>query len=112
MNTYQTKLFTMGVQIINRFANGFSNRTHCNNNIISIGRTVIRKWMVFSARDFGNLLHVILNHIRNSIIKLVASLPCLEENIRILGSTSRYRMFRICLLYTSDAADALLCVAL
>jgi len=95
VNADQTVFLALCIQVIYCFADGFGNRTHCNNNIFSIWCAIIFKRMILPTGDFGNLLHIGFNDIGNSIVKFVTRFPGLEENIGILGSTSCYGMFRI-----------------
>ena len=95
MNANQTQFLALSIQIVDGFTNGFGNRTHGNDNIFGIGGTIIGKRVIFAAGDFGNLLHVCFNHIRNGIVKRIGCLFRLKEDIRVLCSTTSDRMLRI-----------------
>ncbi len=51
--------------------------------------------MIFSTGTFCNFLHVFFYQVRNWLVEFIGSFSCLEINIRVLGGTPGYRMFRI-----------------
>ncbi len=59
------------------------------------GCAIICEWFVFPSGKFRYLTHIGINDIGNRFIEFVYCFLGLEEDIRILGSTSGYRMFRI-----------------
>ena len=83
------------VEVIYRLFNSITYAAHSNDNMSCIGSTVVVEQLVVCADLLVDLVHVILNDTRNSIIVRIASLTSLEEDIRVLSSTAKYRMLRI-----------------
>jgi hypothetical protein len=71
------------------------NGPHGNNNVFGIFCPIVHKRMIFAPGKLRYFLHVVLNNVRNCIVKAIGCLTTLEVNIGILGSSSGYRMFRI-----------------
>ena len=61
----------------------------------SVWCAVVVEQLVVCADLFVYLVHVILYDARDSVIVWVTSFSCLEEDIRVLSCTSKYRMLRV-----------------
>ena len=60
-----------------------------------IGSTVVVEQLIVCTDLLVYLLHVILNDAGDSVIVRIASLTSLEEDIRVLSCTTKYRMLRV-----------------
>ena len=91
VNGHHTHFFTVGVFVVNHFADGFGNGTHGNNYSLRLGIAVIVKQSVLTAGDGCQSFEVFLNNTRNSIVKRVSRFTGLEINIVVLSRSPRYR---------------------
>ena len=94
-NLHQTNLFAVGVQVVNRFADGVADTAHSHDDVFCIGSAHIVEQAVVGAQLFIDLVHVIFYHAGQSIVVLVAGFSCLEEHVGVLSSTSLCRVFRV-----------------
>ena len=65
-------------------------RPHGDYHPVCVGSAVVVEQAVFAAGDFGNLVHVFLNHSGHILIGGVACLAVLEENVAVFGHASRH----------------------
>ena len=88
VNSYEAHFLAFGRQVVNNLADGFRYRTHSDDDALGIGSTIVVEQAIFAARDFADLLHVILYDGRYSLIERIASLAVLEEVVGVLGHTT------------------------
>ena len=91
----QTNFFTFRSQIVDRLADSFGNRTHSDDDILSIRSSVIIEKAVFATGNFRDFIHVFLYDGRNSLIVVIARFTVCKESIGILGHTASNGMFRV-----------------
>ena len=95
MNLDHADFFAMGIEVIDSIADGFSSRTHDDNQFFCIFSTIVVEEFVITAGQFVDFVHVVLNDIRNSCYFFVSAFFCLEEDIRINSRATGVRMFRV-----------------
>ena len=95
MNVNTADFFAFAVQVVNCLVYNVGQGTHRYDNAFSVFCTVIIKRFVCTARNFGNLSHIISYDIRHCVIELVVCFTMLEVNIRVFGSTANFRIIRI-----------------
>ena len=88
MDIQQTDVLATGVEEINCFTNGITDRTHCYDDAICILVSVVIKQMIFATGQLANLIHVLFNNRRNSQIERIGCFTNLEEYIWILSRTT------------------------
>ena len=99
-------LFSPGSEIVHNLFNGLGDRAHGDDYILCLRITIVIEGFVVAAGQLGYLLHVIGYNVRNGFIVGITSLSGLEEDIRVLGSSSSYRTLRI----ESAASEILNCL--
>ena len=81
--------------LVHGFFDRFAYGAHRYDDVFCIRCPNIIKWLVTSSCQLADLIHVINNAFRNSIVELIGSFSSLEEDIRVLSSSADYRVFRI-----------------
>ena len=94
-NLYNTNLLACCHQVIDGLFNCITDRTHCDDNLLSISSSVVVEELVIGTDLSVYLIHVLLYDSRHSVIVRVDCFSCLEEDIRVLSRTSLTRMVRI-----------------
>ena len=89
-NLNKTVFAACRIKIINSFFYGVANGTHCNNNVFGVRSAVVVKKFIVRAYFGVDFVHVFFHNCGKGIIKFVASLACLEENIRVLCGSACY----------------------
>ncbi len=95
MNAHQTHLLALGHQMVYGFLSGLCARTHGDDHALGLGIAIIVEEVIFAAGDGGNLLHVVLHDLGNSLIYGVARLAVLEEHVAVLGHAAGNGSIRI-----------------
>ena len=90
-----TDFFALAQQEINRFGGGFCAGTHQNNDALCVLCAVVVKQLVRAAGNLADLVHVMLNRVRNGGNLGVARFAALEKDVRIYGGAAGCRMLRI-----------------
>ena len=95
MNLDHADFFAMGIEVIDSITDGFSSRTHDDDQFFCIFSTIVVEEFVVTAGQFVDFVHVVLNDIRNGCDFFVGAFFCLEEDIRIDSRATGVRMFRV-----------------
>ena len=95
MYTHQADFFTLLVEVVDRFLYSLADRTHGDDDAVSIFSAIVVEQVMFTARDFGQVCHGLFYEFRQSLIELVGRLAFLEVYVRILRGTADNRMVRI-----------------
>ena len=82
-------------EFVDCFLDSAGNGAHSDDDVFSIGSTVVIEEVVRTARQFTNLIHVVLNDVRQALVPEVICFAGLEEHIRVGNSTAHDRMFRV-----------------
>ncbi len=80
--------------MLNRFLHRFGPGTHQNDDALGIRRTDVIEQLVLASGQLGELVHVLLDDLRESIEPRILRFTRLEKNVRILRSAAQHRMFR------------------
>ena len=91
----EADFFAVFAEFIDRFLDCAGNGTHSDDDVFSIGSPVVIEEVVRTARQFTDLIHVVLNNVRQTLVPEVVSFAGLEEHIRVGNGTAHDRMFRI-----------------
>ncbi len=94
-NLHEANAFASGVQVVHHFFDGFTARAHSDDDALSFFVTNVFKWLVLTASQRGNLLHVAVNDGWNSFVMRVRGFATLVVNVRILSSTADVWVLRI-----------------
>ncbi len=94
-NLDKSDLLALGGKIIDNLLGNVADRAHCNDNPVSVGRTVVVEELVISTELGVNLIHVLFYDCGKRVIVLVACLTVLEENISVLVRTAHCGMLGI-----------------
>ena len=95
MNLQNAGLSASCVEVIYSLFSGFANAAHSYDYLCSVGRAVVVKRLVLSARKLRDLAHVFVYDIRNRVVELVRGLSALEVDIAVLSRTSDNRVLRV-----------------
>ena len=87
-NLNKTVLAAVSVQVIYSFFNCIVNRTHSNNYVFCVSSAVVVEELVVCTKLSVNLVHIFFNDCRHIVIVWITCFSCLEEDVRILSSTS------------------------
>ena len=90
-----THLLAFGHEVIDRLLDGLGHRTHRNNDVLGILRTIIYERLVFAAGDLRKLLHGVGHHVGHGVVELVRSLARLKINVGVLGRTAGHGVFGV-----------------
>ncbi len=95
MNVNHTDLFALAHQEINGFGSGLCAGTHKDDDAFCILCAVVIKQLVRTAGNFADLVHVMLNSVRNGSNLGITCFTTLEEDVWIYGGAAGCRMLRI-----------------
>ncbi|CCX37220.1 putative uncharacterized protein [Clostridium sp. CAG:1013] len=95
MNLYQANLLASGVQVIDNFLNGLASGTHGNDNLVRVGSAIVVEGLVIGADLLVDLVHVVHNNFRHSVVILVAGFTSLEEDVAVLSLAAEHRMLGV-----------------
>ena len=71
-------------EFINRFLDSTGNGAHSNDDVFSIGSAVVIEEVVRTAGQFADLIHVVLNDVRQALVPDIVCFAGLEEHIRLV----------------------------
>ena len=95
MNFNKTNFFAFFSKIVDNFFSNITDRTHGNDNTVSIRSTVVIEKTIVCTKFFVDFVDVFFYNGRKSIISRVTGFTVLEENVTIFMGTAHCRMFRI-----------------
>ena len=95
VNRYQTNLLTLSSQVVDRLTDSLRYRAHGDDHTLSVGRTIVVEQTVRTTRDLADLVHILLNDSRHSVIESVRRLTMLEEVVGVLCHTTCNRVLRV-----------------
>ena len=95
MNFYKTNFFAFFSKVVDNFFSNITDRTHGNDNAVSIRSTVVIEKTIVCTELFVDFVDVFFYNGRKSIVSRVAGFAVLEENITVFVRTTHCRMFRI-----------------
>ena len=84
----------LGIQIIDRFVDGFAARSHQYNHALRIGCPVIIKQVILPPDDFCKFVHRLLRDGWTGGIKRIHRLTALEVDVGVLRRAAQYRPVR------------------
>ena len=88
---------------LNRFFNGLCAGTHSDENEFSIGSASVVEEVVFTARDFADLLHVAFSNFRNAVIEFVQRFTMLHKSFSRFAEGNSFRIVRVHAAFTEFA---------
>ena len=95
VNLNNAPLLAGCVHVVDSLFDGIADGAHCDDDLVSIGCTVVIERLVVGA-DLGvDLVHVFLDNAGNCVIELVAGFSGLEEDVGVLSGAVEYRMLRV-----------------
>jgi len=80
---------------IDTFFNSARYGAHSYDNVFCVGSAIVVEQFICAACKFADLIHVILNDIRQFVIVRVDRFTVLEEDIRIVDAATHSRMIRV-----------------
>ena len=95
MDSQETHLFAVGIQVIHGFFRSFGEGPHRYDHAVSVRSAIVDERMVFTAGQFGDLLHVSFHDVRNGFVVFVYDLLLLEIYIAVFQGAFNGRMVRI-----------------
>ena len=94
MYAHHTYLLALLREVVNGLVSSLSGRTHEDDNTLCVLCTVVVEKVVLTACYLGQLLQIVLHHLRHLIVSGVASLTMSEECLGVLCRTACHRMLR------------------
>ena len=94
-NLNKADLFAVCVHVINNFFGNVADRTHSDDNSVSVGCAVVVEELVVGAELGIDLVHIFFHDSRKCVIVLVAGFSVLEEDIAVFSRAAKHRSFRI-----------------
>ena len=90
MNAHQTHLLAFAHEEVDGLLGGLGHGAHGDDYVFGVFGAVVCEEVVFTAGDFGNLLHVVLDDCGDGVVGGVACLAVLEENVAVLGHAAHH----------------------
>ncbi len=84
----QADLLALGNQVVDHFFESLTGGAHGDDDAFGIGCTNVIEGLVIAAGQSRNLVHVLFDDGRDSIIFIISSLTTLEVDIRVLGGAA------------------------
>ena len=94
MDGKETRLFSMGVEVIDGFLRRIAQGTHGDDHAVGIRRTVVGEGVVFPAGQFRYFFHVFFYDVRQGLIVAVLYFLLLEVDIAVFQGAFQRRMVR------------------
>ena len=82
-------------ELVDSFLDGTGDRTHGDDDVFCVRSAVVIEEVVRTARQFADLVHVVLDNVGQALIPGVIGFAGLEEHIRVGNGTAHNRMFRV-----------------
>ena len=95
MHLDETDFLAFFTKFVNRFLDSTGDRTHGDDDVFCVRSAVIIEEVIRTTCQFTNLVHIVLDDIRQSLVPKVIGFAGLEEHVRIGNGTAHDRMFRI-----------------
>ena len=95
MDVQYTYFFAMGIEGIGDVLADIGDGTDGDDDTVSVRCAVVVEEVVASSCDFGNLVHVVLDDIRQGVVEGVRRFAVLEVDIRIFCGAADDRMVRV-----------------
>ena len=92
VNGNHADLFTLGSLEVDNLADSLGSRAHADDDVLSVGGSVVREGTVLAARDSGNLIHVVADDVGNGIVVRIGRLAMCKEHVGVLGHTAHLGM--------------------
>ena len=83
-----------GIEVLNRFVDGFAAGTHGDDDVGCISRADIVEEVILTAGLGCDLVHVFLNDRRGGVVEFVDRFTTLEVDVRVLGADVGDRLVR------------------
>ena len=95
MNLDEADFLTFFAELVNRFLDGTGDRAHGDDDVFCVRSAVVIEKVVRTARQFADLVHVVLDNVGQALIPGVIGFTGLEEHVRVGNGTAHDRMFRV-----------------
>ena len=95
MYAKHANFFAFCIKFFYNGTNGVCAATHNDNHIFSVFCTVVVEQVIFATGNFGDFAHVFFYDFRKSIVVAVYCFTSLEVDVRVLSSTTDYRVVRV-----------------
>ena len=92
---HQTDPVTQPVQVVDGFLDHVAARGHGHDDPLRFRVPHIVKKIIAPSCQVADLLHLFLDHVRDSLIEGIGGFLALEKDIRVLGRASELGVFRI-----------------
>ena len=91
----EADLLTLGVEVIDHFLNRTAHAAHCHDHALGIRCAVVIEQVIFTAGQLGDLSHVILDDVRQLVVRGVVGLTKLEVDIGVIDQRTHTGIFGV-----------------
>ena len=94
MNIDHTELVALLCLVVDNLLDCLASRTHTDDDVLSVRRTIVGEWAIGTAGDLRDLVHIVANDVSYLVVVWVAALAVSEEHVWVLSHTTHHRTHR------------------